>query len=265
MAQALSDWQQVIHHMQRSATARRSLRPEGKSRLHRRAHRRLSAPGVWLVGVSAVAGMGYWDWKLLLATLAGGGMMLLAYRMQRWDWQRFWLSLNRSLQGSQWQFTLAAGSGGVAALTAYLAAAVWADSTSPWIGASIILQGCGTLTVLALLVWQALSRQSRHAELTLEREMANLTESDSLKRLIAVRQLSRMVSQRQLEPGQTSTLGECFRLMVAQEQEPVVKDALLDGLQVLSDAETTHRQPIAISLTGHSGAKPRRRSLRESR
>ncbi len=187
--------------------------------------------------------------------------MLLAYRMQRWNWQRFWLSLNRSLKGSQWQFTLAAGSGGLAALTAYLAAAAWADSTSPWIGASIVLQGCGTLTVLALLVWQALSRQSRQAELTLEREMANLTESDSLKRLIAIRQLSRMVSQRQLEPSQTSTVGECFRLMVAQEQEPTVKTALLDGLQVLSDAETAHRhrEPIAISLTGHSGTKPRRR------
>jgi len=258
MAQALFERQSI--------PSMRKLQPrrDPKNRLYRRSLHQNPSSSFWFLGLITIGSMGFWDWKLLLATLSGGGAMLLAYRMQRWNWQQFWLSIHRSLKKTQWQFTLAAGSGGIAALTAYLAAAAWSDSTSPWVGATVILQSCGTLTVLGLLLWQAIHRQSHHTEFTLDQDIRNLTETDVLKRLIAVRQLARSVSQRQLEPAQVSTVGECFRLMVSQETESVVKEALLDGLQALSDAESTFRspRPIALGSQGSSLVKPRRRSLK---
>jgi hypothetical protein len=131
------------------------------------------------------------EWKLLLATGAGVLVMLMVYLMQEWDWQRYWSSLRRYFTGSNQQLTLAVGSGGIATLSTYMAVSIWIDSDSSWIATGAILQGFGTLATLILLVWQILSRQAGRNAVNRDQMLHDLTDGDPLKRLLAVRQLTR--------------------------------------------------------------------------
>jgi hypothetical protein len=191
-----------------------------------------------MLALTVVVAMLLWNWQLLLATGTGVLVMLLVYLMHDWDWQVHLSSLRQFFSGSnrELELSLAIGSGGIAAFSTYLAISIWADSNSPWIAAGAILQGFGTLATLILLVWQIINRAANRDEANLNRIVTELTHADPLKRLIAVRQLTRLMEKQRLEPSQRRTVTECFRLMLSQEQEPVVRDAVFGGLQVLEDA-----------------------------
>jgi hypothetical protein len=205
----------------------------------------------------------FWNWKLLLATGAGVFVMLLVYLMQEWDWQLYWSSLRRFFSGSNRQLTIAVGSGGIATFSTYMAVSIWVDSDSSWIAAGAILQGFGTLATLILLVWQIISRQASRDEVNRDQMLRDLTDADPLKRLLAVRQLTRWVTDHRLHPSVRRVVAECFRLMLSREEEAVIRDAVLDGLQVLDDKQMFGKgaQPLQIPIDlKRSAAKVHRES-----
>lgn len=218
---------------------------------------RFRGPGGALVLLTLVVAMLFWNWKLLLATTVGMLVMVVVYWMHEWDWQVPWSDLRRFLNGSSWQFTLAAGSGGVATLSTYMAASIWMDSDSPWIATGAILQGLGTLVILIMLVWQIVSWQASQKEAQLDQLLTDLTDADPLKRLIAVRQLTRLVTRSQFDSSHHSSVAECLRLLLSQEQETAIRDAVLDSLQALNKVKQLSSGtglPTAVALK-HSAAK----------
>jgi len=241
VAQASSLWQQLLNQLQSLSQETANLRASKRLKLHR-----LKGPGGWLLSLTVVVAMLFWNWKLLLATSAGILVMLLVYLMQEWDWQVHWSDLRRFLNGSNRQLALAVGSGGMAALSTYMAASIWVESDSPWIAAGAILQGLGTLITLILLVWQIVSRQASRNETKLNGMLTNLTDSDPLKRLIAVRQLTHWGGETQLDPAQRRQIADYFYLMLNREQETVVRDAVLDGLQALGNPQVVHGEPLQV-------------------
>ncbi len=209
--------------------------------------------------LSLVAVWGWWNSQLLFSTGLGIAAMMLVYRGQSRDWQllrsqveQFWESPNRP-------FVLAVGTGGVATLGAYMSLAIWADSESHWMALSLILQNFGTIAIALLLLRQALSRSASKDEATLDRILADLTDADPVKRLIAVRQMTDLVKNGGFDhpssvksslalakrsngkPAPTGAAptqriarnlaAECFRLMLSREPEALVRNALLEGLQ----------------------------------
>ncbi len=164
--------------------------------------------------------------------------MVLVYWMQEtWNWQVRWSDLRRFLKGSNRQLTLSAGSGAVATLSTYMAVSIWIDSDSPWIAAGAILQGLGTLLTLILLVWQIIGWQVNRQEAQVDQLLTELTDIDPLKRIIAVRQLTRLLTHAQFEQATQRTVADYLRLLLSREQESVIREAVLDCLQALDKVQ----------------------------
>lgn len=214
----------------------------------------------WLLGIAIMGAWGYWNEKLLLSTSLGILVMVLVYRMQEWDWQVSWLEFCRFWSSWNRKLTLAVGCGGLATLTAYTTVSIWADSDQPLIAESLILQNLGILAVIGLLVWQMIAQNTTQQQSQLEKYLTDLTDADPIKRLIAVRQITRFFSSSKLNQIDSSSqkfllhstasssrmispvngslitrsqIVDCFHLILNRESEPIVRDAVLDGLQTL--------------------------------
>lgn len=258
MAQASSWWQQLLNRLQSW------LLVLVKSRAFKQLYpHRFQGAGGWLLSLTGIVAMLFWNWKLLLATSAGVFVMLLVYLMQEWDWQLYWSSLRRFFSGSNRQLTLAVGSGGIATLSTYMAVSIWVESDSAWIAGGAILQGFGTLVTLILLVFFNFSRQTSRDEMNRDQMLRDLTDAEPVKRLLAVRQLTRWGTNDRLQAPGRRIVVDCFRLMLSREQEAVIRDAILDGLQVLDNNQVLGKgaqpfqTPIALK---RSAAKVHRQS-----
>ncbi|WP_052055684.1 hypothetical protein [Myxosarcina sp. GI1] len=212
------------------ATSREIVR--NKSRIEKFAFQQRQN-SFWLCGLVAIASIWLWNWKLLLATVAGICCMLLAFWMQNHCWQQYWTKWRRFLTGFNRKLVVAVGSGSIGAFGTYLAACIWADAENHWLAVGSILQGCSSLIALLLLVWAMVRRQKPYIESKLEKLQGDLTHSDSLKRLIAIRQLTRMLQSKHLPCEYSRQCSEYFGLMLGQPQVPVVRQALIDSLEQL--------------------------------
>jgi hypothetical protein len=192
----------------------------------------------WVAVVTLAAVWGWWNSQLLFSTGLGIAAMMLVYRGQSWDWQLLRAKGEQFWEGPNRRFVLAVGTGGIATLGAYMSLAIWADSESHWMALSLILQNLGTTAIAGLLLRQALSLGASKDEVALDRILADLTDPDPVKRLIAVRQMTDLVNKGGFGPVSSvkssiarSRAAECFRLMLSREPEPLVRNALLEGLQ----------------------------------
>ena len=188
---------------------------------------------IYLLGILCLSWMLLWNWAMVLATMAGVGVMILVYLLQTCGLS--WSFGKSLLSGLNYKLVMSVLSGGVAALSTYLATAIWADSESRWLALGSILQGFGTLMVISLLGWQLLDKNKNSSvQDKWEAYLADLTHSDPLKRLIAIHSLAKSSSL-------SHPLEDYYRLMLQQEKDPLVKDALLE---VLAQSE----QPLKIPL-----------------
>jgi len=200
--------------------------------------RRWSGMGGWSLVTAGAVGLLYWNGRLVLATGAGIAVMLLIYLLHDWKLELPWAQLRKFFESCNQPLVLAVAGGGVATLTTYLATSIWMESESHWIASGAILQGAGTLAVLVLLLWQNLSRQASRDRVTYNQWLADLTHTDSLKRLIAVRQLTASVPDRENDLVRRREVADYFRLMLNQESEPLIREAVLDGLHLIDRVQS---------------------------
>lgn len=207
--------------------------------------------GNWVLGLMVGIAMLVWQWQLLLATGVGVGAMALIYLLQTTDWPvkilRGWQWLSRSHQ----QLTLAVGGGSLAAVGTYMAASLWVESDRPAMALTMILQGLGTLTTLGLLSWQLLNRTPLASETQFNQWLRDLTDTDDLKRLIAVRQLTHWATTTPVDRSQSQAIQDYFHRLLGRETDPTLRNAILEGLQALEDPESplANYQPLQIPLT----------------
>jgi hypothetical protein len=185
----------------------------------------------WMLTSFVAVVMLAWNWKLVLATGSGVGLMLLVYSMQGWNWQAYLSNGRQFFTGSQGKLTVAVGSGGLATLGTYIAASVWADSENRWLAIGSILQGFGTLVILLLLGWNIARDRAGQDETRFELLLQDLTATDSLKRLIAVQQLSTLANKPRLHQVYQPQLVEYFSVMLSREEDAIVREAILRNLQ----------------------------------
>lgn len=205
----------------------------------------------WFLMAIGILIMLAWNWKLVLSTSSGIGLMWLVYAGLGWNWRVQWTRWQPFFKGSQGKLTLAVGSGGIAAISTYLVASIWADSENRWLATGAILQGMATLSTLFIVLWQMFTVQHKNDETKFENWLSELTASDSLKRLIAVRQLTNLVAQGGLPLSYQQQLNDYFRLMLTKEQDDTVRDALFASIgqwNAQSSLESV-RQPLQIPVS----------------
>lgn len=263
MAQASSQLQQFVHWFQSASlhiTDSREFR-----RISRLKQDWLSPEQLW--GIAIVVALLIWNWQLVLALAIGTVVLVSIYLAQQgqWkipqvDWRRLWTGANRPL-------ALAIASGSIAAFSAYITTGIWLEAEQSWLALGIILQGFGTLAVLLLLTWQTLNRQfeaGSRKEQRLDDLLSRLSDTDPLKRLIAVRQITQQLQAETLLQASIATpidptsmpsayVADCFRLMLNRETEPSVCSALLDGLQSVRQGRqlsAATRQAVSLVTIG---------------
>ena len=187
------------------------------------------------------------NWKLFLATTVGIGLMSSCYLLQNSHWQRYWQKWRSFVVGSNRQLVLAVGAGSSGAFCTYLAASVWADAENQWLATGSILQGLVSLTTLGLLLWSLRGKKAGSLEAKLDLLLRDLSHSDSLKRLIAIRQLTRLLISNRLSAAHYSQTVEYFHLMLSEPQPQIIRNALLESLNLL-DTEPATRKPAPVKI-----------------
>ena len=255
MAQASSSWQQLINQILNWNWSLTKFKTKGATK--QQTFKRFSEPGSFLGFLTIVVAMLLWNWMLLLALLIGVGIMVLVYSMQEWDWQLHWAKIRKFLNSSNRRLALAVISGGLATVSTYMAAAIWVDSHSSWIAAGAIVQGVGTLLTLILLVWQIVNFYENREEDHLDQLLVNLTEKDPLKRLIALRQLTKFISRKRVDSSVQQDVVECLQLLLSREEEVVIREAAFkslqacDRLQVLPPKTASTFIPVSAKIKHH--------------
>jgi len=220
------------------------------------------------------------DGKLLLAIALSG----LTYRHFAAGYDVPWHRLEPAYQ--QLCVTLAKlgrsplGVSSLAFLTTYGFAAAWSELGGHWAAITLLLLGVGNGLFLLREINTPPSRSPhpmpqtsappREADLpvsasprdsTSEADWQDLTATDPLKRLLAVRALlhwclSTEAGTETYLPGTAVTvrshLIDCFRLMLTRESEPLVRVAILEGLKALQPRpQLAPGQPAIKPLGAH--------------
>lgn len=230
MAQASSWWQDVVNQLPNSLF----VEFQSQSRTFKFfSGKQSSSSRYLLLGLIVAMTIIFSNRRLFLATSIGVVTMWLVYRLQSGNWQSYWSSLRELLTGANRQLAVAVVGGGFATLFSYLAIAIGAQTQSSWITLGILLQSLGTLAILGLLVWQILAQQTKPDQTKLDQILADLSHADPLKRLIAVRYLTSSVER--FDFNHKIWIADYFRLMLKQEQEAIIRDAILDGLRLMEN------------------------------
>lgn len=249
MAQASSSWQQLVNQILNW------MLPVFKTiTTKQRNIQRYREPGGVLSFLTIVVAMLLWNWKLLFASSIGIGAMVTAYSMQKWNWQKYWSELSQFFHQENRRLVIAVLSGGIATISSYIAASVWVGSKNPWIATGAILQGMGTLLILILLVWLITNINDNQQQNHFDQLLVNLTKSDPLKRLVALRQLTKLVKSSNVDASVRQSVPECLQLLLTQEKESLIRDAAFDCLQALQSQQmhdsrsVTPLKPLAVKV-----------------
>jgi len=187
-----------------------------------------------------------WHWQLLLATLGGVLVMQAIYFFPRGNWRGL-LNYCKYLQNnSNNQFNLAVVGGGIASLVFYLLSYILVETDNPWLVTGIIWQSLLSLLTFILLVWQLLQKNPHQYLTKWEKCLNDLTSTEPLKRLIAVRELTNLAKIKQLNSTQLAQLREYFQLMLSGETEPLICQAILTSLETVIDVN--RNIPLQIPL-----------------
>ncbi|PSN19967.1 hypothetical protein C7271_04595 [filamentous cyanobacterium CCP5] len=195
----------------------------------------------WLIGSVSLGG------TLINAPLvlsAGTGLVVHQQlsQLSPQQWQALASRLQRRWRGPGSRTRVWLLSAAAVMLT-YGTTALWSETHGIWL--SLILGG---QTLLAIALVSLLLRPQpavrstpatpKLAATPFEAALNQLVHSDPLTRLMGVRQIIRQAlpqGDREYLPGQTirAHLTDCLHLMLAQEQEPMVRTAIREGLELL--------------------------------
>ncbi|MGF1591324.1 MAG: ATP synthase subunit I [Pleurocapsa sp.] len=228
MSQARSSWQQIFQICTLLIKDKKVRQISGRA-----------------FGFLVFALLWWMNWKLFLATTFGIGLMSLCYLWQNSHFSRYCQQWRDFFVGSNRQLILTVGTGAFGAFCTYLAASVWADAENQWLATGAILQGCASLTTLALLVWSLWGPKANSLEAKLDRLIEDLSHSDRLKRLVAIRQLTRLLVTNRLSSEHYCQSIEYYHLMLSEPQPPVVRNALLESLDILGAEEVSKKRSTA--------------------
>lgn len=250
----------------------------------------------WVAALGLLTASLLWNWALTLAIVVALMAGVLVYLRCVNRLYIRWLAHN-TLWKSHRPLWIALLTGTAVFFLTYLIIQVWQESTASWFAAGVILQGIGTLSILALVFWQYFRpyREGRSplrksqasfipplSDQRLNQLFSDLSHSSSLQRLLAVRQLAQWAQASKLQQSLSAStfnspqpawtpadVPPCFQLMLKQESEPIVQQALKTSLVQLTQAEPKRgtsatvqpAPPPSVAVSG--GSLPRKQCVSE--
>ncbi|MGL5873231.1 MAG: ATP synthase subunit I [Xenococcaceae cyanobacterium] len=204
----------------------------------------------WLICLLVILMMWLWNWKLVLATAVGISSIYSIYLFPSRKWQTYWLKWQKFWLGDRRKFTLSVSGGGFAAFSTYMATSIWAESENRWLASAVIFQSFATIFTLVLLIWNFSCDRANRDNHKFDRHLSELTATDPLKRLIAVRQLTHLARKINGDCEHKDRLIEYFRMMLSQEKETIVREAILESLQIwdLQELKLLDRKSCPLPL-----------------
>jgi hypothetical protein len=201
--------------------------------LGRMLRRKQSIP-VWMfVGAALLIAL-VWNWQLVVVTITGGMVMLVAYAAQGWQWDRLFLGLQRFLHSPNRRLIVAAGAGTLATLMLSMILAIWHGAENHWVASASILQFLATLSALFFLAKQAVDRWTQKQQIGIDYLVSKLGATDDLERLVSVRQLAQCVQQNRFPFNQERAIAEYCQVLLNREVVPAIRDAALETLEALN-------------------------------
>ena len=196
--------------------------------------------------IFGIVSLWWWNWQLLLASAIAISLMWLTYKVPFRKWRKLWQSRIGLINGHHNKLVFAVGSGSLGGFLTYMMSAIWVDTENHWLATGSILQGLATLAVLILVGWQVSSDSDRNNQ-KFDLLLQDLTATEPLKRLIAIRQLTNLVQKKTLDRDQKLQLSEYFHFMLSQPQESTIQEALIDSLAILGFSSFNVSQSSTVS------------------
>lgn len=181
--------------------------------------------------LAAFGGLMLWHWPLAIALIAGvlatavglvwhepGGRTLR--RLGSDIWHGAYGGMMRAL-------TL----GAIVVLGTYALSSAWASAQERWLVLGIWLQAIATLSILAILAWEALRRRQERSQRIFDSLLRDLGSPKPLRRLAAARNLQHHFPEAPTHPQQLRLGVDYLRMVLQRESVPEVREALLDNLQ----------------------------------
>ena len=169
----------------------------------------------WLCSVTVIACLWCFNWKLFLSTAVGIGLMSFCYVLQNSHWQRYCEKWQAFLIGSNRQLILAVSGGAVGSFCTYVAASIWADTENQWLATGTIMQGFASLSTLGILLWSLKQNKGSALENKVDNVLSELSHQEPLKRLVAIRKLTRLLISSSLASDHYAQSIEYFQLMLS--------------------------------------------------
>ncbi len=192
------------------------------------------------------------NWQLVVATGLGVIIMLVTYAAQGWKWHSLFLQVQKFINSPNRRLIVAVGMGAATVLGTYMIFAIWSETANHWLASVSIMQFVATLSVFILLVKQVIGQWLQETQTQFDRLVLQLTASNDLERLIAVRQLAQCVQQNSLLIAQEQAIAQYCQVLLDRELVSAVREAALETLEALNYKAT-------ILPTKQSAIKPQHR------
>lgn len=206
-----------------------------KYKVWRRYMRRYTRPA-WLMSATVALVLLSVNTRFVLASGAGVGAALTVFYLAQKQWvlPPLWRELVGLLTRSR---GMAIAAGSVATLSTYAALSLNKPFVDPAMAIGLVLEGS---LLLGFLLWLS-SRSDFHREEaatpstdSVEHYLEQLADPNPLKRLLAIRQTTRLARSPETPTEIRADLADCFRIMLAHEPDPTVQQALARHLNLLT-------------------------------
>lgn len=206
-----------------------------KYKVWRRYIRRYTRPAWLMAGTLALVLLSV-DARFVLASGAGVGAALAVFYLAQKQWvlPPLWRQLVGMLTRSR---GMAIAAGSAATLSTYAALSLNKPFVDPAMAIGLALEGS---LLLGFLLWLS-SRSDRSLEPSstasadsVDSYLEQLADPNPLKRLLAIRQMTRLARSPETSADVQADLADCFRIMLAHEPDPTVQQALVRHLNLLT-------------------------------
>jgi hypothetical protein len=214
--------------------SRRGRNQSSSLRRQRLSRNTSSGSSFWLWGLGVAGVMLVWNWQLLLATLAGIGVLILLFQFPFDRWSVYWQKWQQNVNLPQRRLLMALVGSSLAGIGTYWALNLWDHLENHWLAGGAIAQGVIITFLLGLQVSSLVipasgsTQRDRFSQL-----VGDLTAEHPLKRLMAIRELTQLAIRGNLQQQQLTHLSEYFSLLFAVETEPMLRQGLLESMQTL--------------------------------
>jgi hypothetical protein len=187
----------------------------------------------WLILAIALLVLAFWNWQLVMATLIGAATLILVYVAQDWNWNLIFAKVQRFLNSPNRSIIMAAIAGSTSIILSYVGLMVWSSIDNHWLAGMAITQSVAILGGLVLLFFKTISQWQQNSQQNINYLTAQLTSTDELERLIAVKQLAQSLQQRHLPLTQEKAIAQYCQILLSRENAETVRSATLEVLEEL--------------------------------